>query len=135
MSTVSSVPVVFDPSQTTITVDNMYVTGLGESAISFDYSQDAASAASGLDGAVVFEVNNAKLGTCTLPLKVSSPQFEKLMEMAKNHTMFSIWCTDKSVGRRAGSNYAMFTRIPTYTADSSDVEFSVTIADLDIGTC
>lgn len=128
-------PVVFDPTQTTTTIDNIYITGLGESAISFDYSQDAVSAAAGLDGAVVFTVNNAKLGTCTLPMKVSSPQFTRLMELAKNHTLFPIWCTDKSSGRRAGGNYAMFTRIPTYTADASDVTFNIIIADLDIGTC
>lgn len=128
-------PVVFDPAQTTITIDNIYITGLGESAISFDYSQDAVSASAGLDGATVFSVNNAKLGTCTLPMKVSSPQYERLMELAKNHTMFPIWCTDKSSGRRAGGNYAMFTRVPTYTADASDISFSIIIADLDIGTC
>ncbi len=128
-------PVVFDPSQTTITIQNMYVTGLGETAISFDYNQDAVSGSAGIDGAVVFSVNNAKLGTCTLPLKVSSPQYPKLMELARNHTLFPIWCTDKSSGRRAGGNYAMFTRVPTYTADSSDVTFNLIIADLDIGNC
>ena len=110
-------PVVFDPSQTTITIDNTYITGLGESPISFDYSQDAVS------------------GTCTLPLKLSSPQYSRMVELAKNHTTFQIWCTDKSSGRRAGGNYAMFTRVPTYTADTSDVTFNMLIADLDIGTC
>nr|DAR09690.1 MAG TPA: hypothetical protein [Caudoviricetes sp.] len=45
-------PVVFDPSQTTITIDNTYITGLGESPISFDYSQDAVSATAGLDGGI-----------------------------------------------------------------------------------
>lgn len=128
-------PTIFDPSQVTITIDNIYITGLGESAISFDYSQDAVSAAAGLDGAVVFTVNNAKLGTCTLPMKISSPQFDKLMNYAKNRTQFPIWCTDKSTGRRAGGNYAMFTRVPTYTADSSDVTFNLIIAELEIGTC
>lgn len=128
-------PVVFDPSQTTITIDNTYITGLGESPISFDYSQDAVNATAGLDGAVVFGINNAKLGTCTLPLKLSSPQYSRMVELAKNHTTFQIWCTDKSSGRRAGGNYAMFTRVPTYTADTSDVTFNMLIADLDIGTC
>lgn len=93
-------PIVFDPSQTTVTIDNAYITGFGGTAISFSYSQDAVSAESGLDGATVFTVNNSKLGTCTLPMKISSPQFEKLMALARNHTMFSIWCTDKSSGRR-----------------------------------
>lgn len=78
-------PVVFDPSQTTITIDNTYITGLGESPISFDYSQDAVSATAGLDGAVVFGINNAKLGTCTLPLKLSSPQYSRMVELAKPH--------------------------------------------------
>lgn len=128
-------PIVFDPAQTTVTIDNVYITGFGGTAISFAYSQDAVAAESGLDGATVFTVNNSKLGTCTLPMKISSPQFEKLMALAKNHTMFSIWCTDKSSGRRAGGNYAMFTKVPDYTADASDVSFSLTIADLDIGTC
>ncbi len=128
-------PIVFDPSQTTVTIDNVYITGFGGTAISFSYNQDAVSAEAGLDGATVFTVNNAKLGTCTLPMKISSPQFEKLMVLARNHTMFSIWCTDKSSGRRAGGNYAMFTKVPDYTADASDVSFSLAIADLDIGTC
>lgn len=128
-------PVVFDPSQTTITIDNIYITGIGSTAISFSYSQDAVSAEAGLDGAAVFNVNNSKLGTCALPMKISSPQFEKLMELARNKTLFSIWCTDKSSGRRAGGNYAMFTRVPDYTADSSDTTFNMIVADLDIGTC
>lgn len=126
---------VFDPSKTTITIDDRYITGFGSAAISFSYSQYAVSAEAGLDGATVFTVNNAKLGTCTLPVKISSPQFEYLMELARNHTMFKLWCTDKSSGRRAGGNYAMFTRVPDYTADASDISFSMTIADLDIGTC
>ena len=128
-------PIIFDPSQTTVTIDNTYITGFGGTAISFSYSQDAVAAESGLDGATVFTVNNSRLGTGTLPMKISSPQFEKLMALARNHTMFPIWCTDKSSGRRAGGNYAMFTKVPDYTADASDVSFSLTIADLDIGTC
>lgn len=128
-------PIIFDPSQTTVTIDNVYITGFGGTPISFSYSQDAVSAEAGLDGATVFTVNNAKLGTCTLPMKVSSPQFEKLMSLARNHTMFPIWCTNKTSGRRAGGNYAMFTRVPDYTADSSDVSFSMIISDLEIGTC
>lgn len=128
-------PIVFDPSQTTITIDNIYVTGIGSTAISFSYSQDAVSAEAGLDGAAVFTVNNAKLGTCALPMKISSPQFEKLMELAKNKTLFPIWCTDKSSGRRAGGNHAMFTRVPDYTADASDVTFNMIISELEIGTC
>lgn len=128
-------PIVFDPSQTTITIDNIYITGTGESAISFSYNQDAVSAAVGQDGAAIFTVNNSKLGTCTLPLKLSSPQFEKLIDLAKNHTLFPIWCTDKSSGRRAGGNYAVFARVPDYTADASDVSFSIIISDLDIDTC
>ena len=135
MSNTIGAPTVFDPSQVTITIDNAYITGLGETSISFDYSQDAVQAAAGLDGAVVFTVNNAKLGTCSLPMKLSSPQFDKLMNYAKNRTMFSVWCTDKSSGRRAGGNYAMFTRVPTYTADSSDVTYNMDIADLNIETC
>lgn len=135
MSVQAIEPVVFDPAETTITIDNTYVTGFGSSAISFDYSQDAVSAEAGLDGAVVFAVNTAKLGTCTLPLKVSSPQLDKLMQLARNHTMFPIWCVNKTVGRRAGGNHAMFTRVPAYTADASDVSFSIVIADLVIENC
>lgn len=135
MPSATATPVIFDPSQVTITVNNVYVTGMGESPISFEYNQDAVSASVGLDGAVVFSANNAKLGTCTLPLKVSSPQFTRMIELARNRTVFPVWCTDKSTGRRAGGNYGVFTRVPSYTADASDVSFSILIADLDVGTC
>ena len=30
-------PVVFDPSKVTLTIDGVYITGLGESPITFDY--------------------------------------------------------------------------------------------------
>lgn len=63
-------PIVFDPAQTTVTIDNTYITGFGGTAISFSYSQDAVAAESGLDGATVFTVNNSKLGTGTLPMKI-----------------------------------------------------------------
>lgn len=135
MNKTTGTSIVFDPSQTTITIDNIYITGIGATPISFSYNQDAVSAESGLDGAVVFSVNNSKLGTCTLSLKVSSPQYEKLMSLAKNHKLFSIQCTDKSSGRRAGGNSAMFTRVPDLTADPSDVTFTAVIAELDIETC
>lgn len=133
MATIS--PLVFDPSNTTITMDNIYITGIGETAISFEYSQDAVSAAAGLDGAVVVEVNNAQLGTCSLPMKIASPQFEKMMKYARNHTQFSIWATDKSAHRKAGGTAAFFTRVPSISFDSSDVTFDILIPNLEITTC
>ena len=128
-------PVVFDPSQSTTTIDNTYITGFGSTAISFSYNQDAVSAEAGIDGAVVFSKNNAKLGTGTIPMKISSPQYPMMLELAKNGKMFSIWTTDKSSGRRAGGNWAMFTKVPDHTFDATDVTFNVLIADLDIGSC
>ena len=66
-------PVVFDPSKVTLTIDGVYITGLGESHITFDYSNDSVTLSTGLDGASVFAVNAAKNGTCTLPVKISCP--------------------------------------------------------------
>ena len=125
-------PVVFDPSKVTLTIDGVYLTGLGESPITFDYSNDSVTLSTGLDGASVFAVNAAKNGTCTLPVKISCPQYARLVELAKNHTLFPIWCTDKSTGRRAGGNYAMFSKIPGFTGDASDISLSICIADMDI---
>ena len=122
---------VYNPNDTTITVNGIFLTGLGEDGISFEFEEERGEAVVGCQGDVVFNETNNKLATMTIALQASSPQYKTLVNYAKNGTVFPVWAVNKSIGERCGGTKARFKNVPSvsYGAELEDREFEVLVFD------
>lgn len=107
-----SVPYVYNPKDTTLTLDGVFITGMGEDKIEFEFDEERISTAVGADGDVVVNQSNNKLATMTFSIQASSPQYKMCLQYAKSGKMFPVWGVNKSIGERFGGTKAMFKNPP-----------------------
>lgn len=114
-----------------ITVDNVYITGVGEDMVSGSKDEEFVSPTVGAQGDVVVNVVNNPLGTITLTVQATSPQKAFLLQLAREQVMFPIWVTNKSIGERMGGTRAMMKNFPELTqgAEAEDREFEIAVFD------
>ena len=117
-----------------ITVNNTYITGLGEDMVSGEKDEENISTQVGAQGDVVVNEVNNDLGTITLTVQGTSPQKKFLLDMCKTKEMFSIWVNNKSIGERMGGSKAMMKKTPTLEqgAELADREFEIQVFDYDV---
>ena len=114
-----------------ITVNDTYITGLGEDMVSGEKDEDNVSPAVGAQGdGVVNEVNN-DLGTITLTVQGTSPQVGYLIDLCNTKELFSIWVNNKSIGTKFGGTKAIMKKTPNleHGAELSDIEFEISVLD------
>lgn len=128
---------VYNPNDTTVTVDGLYLTGLGEDGISFEFEEERGEAVVGAQGDVVFNETNNHLATMTIALQASSPQYKTLLTYAKNGKTFPVWAVNKSIGERCGGTKARFKNVPSisYGAELEDREFEILVFDGVVEPC
>ena len=73
----------YDAKNTTILVDGVYITGLGEDMVTGEKDEDLFETSVGAQGDVVKSVKNNSLGTITISIQTTSPQKKFLMSLAK----------------------------------------------------
>lgn len=115
----------------TVTVDNTYITQLGEDMVSGSKDEEFFSTSVGAQGDVVrSEVNNS-LGTVALTIQVTSPQKAFLMKLAETRAIVPIWVTNKSLGERFGGSKASIKNFPEFArgAEAEDMEFEFQVFD------
>ena len=117
-----------------ITVNNTYITGLGEDMVSGEKDEENISTQVGAQGDVVVNEVNNDLGTITLTVQGTSPQKKFLLDMCKTKEMFSIWVNNKSIGERMGGSKAMMKKTPTLEqgAELADREFEMQVFDFQV---
>lgn len=98
----------YNPNDTTVTIDGVFVTGLGEDMIEFEFDEERFETVVGAQGDVVVNETNNQLASMTLTLQASSPQYKMCLDYAKNGTIFPIWAANKSIGERFGGTKARF---------------------------
>ena len=124
----------YDAKDTTVIVDNTYITGLGEDMISGEKDEDFFSVSTGAQGDhVASEINNS-LGTVTIYIQVTSPQKSFLLNLAKRKEAFPVWCVNKKVGERFGGTKARMLKWPSMDrgAEAEDMEFVFQVFDYDV---
>ena len=128
---------VYNPKDTTVTVNGIFLTGLGEDGVSFEFEEERGEAVVGCQGDVVFNETNNKLATMTIAIQASSPQYKTILNYAKNGTVFPVWAVNKSIGERCGGTKARFKNMPSvsYGAELEDREFEVLVFDGVVETC
>ena len=126
----------YNAKDTVVTIDNFYLTGLGEDFITGEKDEDLFEAEVGAQGDVVENENNNPLGTITLSLQATSPQMKTMLEYARSGKHFSIWCTNKSIGERFGGTDARIKNFPSleYGATIAEREITITVFDYDVET-
>ena len=121
----------YDAKDTTIVVDGVYITGLGEDMISGEKEEDLFTPSVGAQGDVVKSVNNNPLGKITIHVQATSPQKKYLMGLAKRAEPFPLWCVNKKMDERMGGTMANLLTFPEVSrgAEAEDMEFVFQIFD------
>ena len=119
----------YNPNDVTVTIDGVFVTGMGEDMISFEFDEERFSTVVGAQGDVVVNETNNKLASVTLTIQASSPQYGMCLDYAKNGTIFPIWIVNKSIGERCGGTSARFKNTPStsYGQELEDREFEIQV--------
>ena len=121
----------YNAKDCTITVNNVYITGLGEDMITGSKDEDFFSSTVGAQGDVVVNETNNDLGTMSLVVQATSPQKAYLMQLARERTMFSIWAVNKSIGERMGGTKARIKNYPELAngTEAEDRTFEIQVFD------
>lgn len=127
----------YNPKDTTITIDGVYITGLGEDMVNFEFEEERGEAVVGAQGDVVFNESNNKLATMTIAVQASSPQYKMMLNYARKGTVFPVWCVNKSIGERCGGTKARFKNPApvAYGVELEDREFEILVFDGTVEPC
>lgn len=114
-----------------VTVDGVYITGLGEDMISAEKDEDNVSAVVGAQGDVVVNEVNNDLGTITLTVQGTSPQLPLLKKLAKTKAIVPVWVNNKSIKEKVGGSKAIIKKAPNieYGAELADREVEIQVLD------
>lgn len=120
----------YNPKDTTITLDGVYVTGLGEDMVEFEFDEDKFESEVGAQGDVVVSERNDNRATVTLSIYPSSPQYKMILQYARKGTVFPFWGVNKSIGERFGGTQARIKRPPVaYGSDLEAREIEIAVFD------
>jgi hypothetical protein len=121
----------YDAKDTSVVIDNVYITGLGEDMVSGEKDEDLISVSVGAQGDAVVNAINNSLGKVTVNVQPTSPQKKFLMGLAKRNEPFSVWCVNKRLNERFGGTKAMMLSFPEVSrgAEAEDMEFVFQIMD------
>lgn len=124
-------PTVYNAKDCVITVDNTYITGLGEDMVTGSKDEDLFSVSVGAQGDALKSVTNNDLGQITLTVQPTCPQKKFLLSLMKKEEPFPIWVTNKKLGERFGGSYANILTAPEMarSAEASDMEFVFQVFD------
>lgn len=127
----------YDAKDTTVTVDGVIITAFAEDMLSIEKDEDLFSTSVGAQGDVVKNIINNPLGTSTITVQRTSPQYDYLLEKAKQNEPFPFWYTNKKLGERAGGTKANVKKLPTVErgTEVGDVAFEFQLFDLVMEPC
>lgn len=121
----------YNAKDTTVVVDGVYITGLGEDMVTGEKSEDLFSSSVGAQGDVVKSVKNDPRGKVTLHVQRTSPQKKFLMGLATRTDPFPIWCVNKKLNERFGGTMANLLTMPSSEngSEHADMEFVFEVFD------
>lgn len=121
----------YNAKDVVVTVNNVYITGLGEDMVSGEKDEDNVSTVVGAQGDVVVNEVNNDLGTITLTVQGTSPQIKMLKQLAKSKSIVPVWVNNKSIGEKFGGSKAMIKKTPSleYGAELADREIEIQVFD------
>lgn len=114
-----------------ITVDGVYITGLGEDMVSCEKDEDNVNAVVGAQGDVVVNEVNNDLGTITITVQGTSPQLPMLKKLAKKKSIIPVWVNNKPLKEKVGGSKCIIKKTPSleYGAELADREIEIQVFD------
>lgn len=124
----------YNAKDTSVVVNDVYITALGEDMISVEKEEDLASNKVGAQGDIVRSEINNTIYTITVTVQSTSPQLGYLLNLKDSTDFFPLWVINKPLGIRAGGAKAMVSSIPEVAlgAEAEDIEVAFTVYDGDI---
>lgn len=121
----------YDAKDTSIVVDGVHITGLGEDMFSAEKEEDFFSESVGAQGDVVTSETNNPLGDFTIHLQPTSPSKAYLLSLKDRDEPFPIWAINKKLGERVGGTKAKLKSMPEIArgAEAEDMEFAFKVFD------
>ena len=121
----------YDGKDLTVTVDGTYITGIGEDGVTGEKDEDFFETSYGAQGDCVKSIVNNNLGTVTITLQKTSPQYGYLLGLARRRDEFPLWCTNKETGEKFGGSKAALRNYPSTEngTEHSDTEFEFAVFD------
>lgn len=124
----------YDAKDTSIVIDGVYITGLGEDMVTGEKEEDFFAESVGAQGDVVTSEINNSLGSVTVFVQPTSPQKAFLLSLAKRTEPFPLWAVNKKLGERFGGTMARLLTAPEIArgAEAEDMEFVFRVFDYDV---
>lgn len=121
----------YNAKDCSITVDGVFITGLGENMITFEKEEAYFNLTVGAQGDVVKSEINNPIHKLTLTVQSTSPQLPYLLKLMGQSSTFSVWVTNKELGMRMGGSKANITEMPSIElgAEAADVEINISVFD------
>lgn len=121
----------YNAKDTTIMVNNVYITGLGEEMWNFEKEEDLAENTVGAQGDVIRNEINNPIYTATITVQRTSPQVRHLLDLKGATEPFPIWMINKALNLKEGGTKAMLASAPATAlgASAEDLEFVFTVYD------
>lgn len=121
----------YNAADCVITVDSVYITGLGESMVEGEKDEDFFEDSTGAQGDVVVnEINDTK-GTITLSVQATCPQRSMLIQYANARKEFPFWAVNKALGSRMGGSKCRIMSMPPvkHGKTAEDLEIKIRAYD------
>lgn len=124
-------PTKYNAKDCAITVDGVFITGLGEDMVSWEKAEPYFETSTGAQGDTVKNEINDDVHNLTITVQSTSPQFGYLMSLAKKTDFFPVWVSNKPLGITFGGTMANITEMPEVSLGKTaeDVSFSFTVFD------
>lgn len=121
----------YDAKDCTVTVDGVYITGLGENMVSFEKEEAYFETSVGAQGDIVQSIINNSIHTLSLTIQSTSPQKAFLLSKLGSRETFPVWVTNKNLGERFGGTLASIKEMPSISrgAESEELEISIVVFD------
>lgn len=117
-----------------ITVDGVYITGVGEDMVTGAKDEEFFSTTVGAQGDVAVNEINNPLGTITLTLQGTSPQNEMMLRYGKTNKEFPVWVVNKTLKEKFGGTQARIKNYPELENGSElgDRVYEIGVFDYDV---
>ena len=121
----------YNAKQIKIAVDGIAVTGFAEEPWTFAKEQALGEATEGSQGDIVWNVINSSLYKATVVLQASSPDIDRMYDLANREDEFPVYMTDTKKGIQEGGAKAVLAEIPEDTRGKTagDITFTFYVFD------
>lgn len=119
----------YNAKDCTVTVDGVFITGLGEDMISWEKDEAYFETSVGAQGDIVKNEINNGIHTLSITVQQTSPQYGYLLGLAKRSEPFPVWVVNKPLGLKLGGTKANIAEAPEISlgASAEDATIAFTV--------